>query len=122
MYKFSSVSGLRIANIFHAGDGNLHPLVLFDARIPGESEKALEAGSQCLKVCADVGGTITGEHGVGIEKREEMRFVFTEEEIAAQTEIREVFNPHNLLNAGKLFPSPGRCAEVKKEMKAQAIS
>ncbi|MCS0788979.1 FAD-binding protein [Cytobacillus firmus] len=120
--QISSESGLRIANIFHAGDGNLHPLVLFDARIPGESEKALEAGSQCLKVCADVGGTITGEHGVGIEKREEMRFVFTEEEIAAQTDIREVFNPHNLLNAGKLFPSPSRCAEIKKEMKAQAIS
>ncbi|WP_026581205.1 FAD-linked oxidase C-terminal domain-containing protein [Bacillus sp. J33] len=120
--QISDESGLRIANIFHAGDGNLHPLVLFDARIPGESEKALEAGSQCLKVCADVGGTITGEHGVGIEKREEMRFVFTEEEIAAQTEIREVFNPLNLLNAGKLFPSPGRCAEIKKEMKAQAIS
>jgi glycolate oxidase len=120
--QISEESGLRIANIFHAGDGNLHPLVLFDARIPGESERALEAGSLCLKVCADVGGTITGEHGVGIEKREEMRFVFTEEEIAAQTEIREVFNPRNLLNAGKLFPSPSRCVEIKKEMKAQSIS
>ncbi|KEZ50292.1 MULTISPECIES: FAD-binding oxidoreductase [Metabacillus] len=110
-------SGLRIANIFHAGDGNLHPLVLFDSRIPGQTELALEAGSACLQVCADAGGTITGEHGVGIEKREEMRFVFTDEEIAAQTDIRAVFNPENLLNAGKLFPSPGRCAEVKKEMK-----
>lgn len=115
--KISEECGLRIANIFHAGDGNLHPLVLFDARIPGQSEKALEAGSACLKVCADVGGTITGEHGVGIEKREEMRFVFTEEEIQAQTDLREVFNPQNLLNAGKLFPMPGRCAEVKKEIK-----
>ncbi|PAE18680.1 FAD-binding oxidoreductase [Robertmurraya siralis] len=115
--KISEESGLRIANIFHAGDGNLHPLVLFDARQPGQTEKALAAGSECLRVCADVGGTITGEHGVGIEKREEMRFVFTEREIAAQTDIRDVFNPHNLLNAGKLFPSPGRCAEVKKEMK-----
>lgn len=114
--KISEESGLRIANIFHAGDGNLHPLVLFDARIPGQSELALEAGSACLKVCADVGGTITGEHGIGIEKREEMRFVFTDEEIKAQTDIREVFNPHNLLNAGKLFPMPGRCAEIKKEM------
>jgi glycolate oxidase len=120
--QISNDSGLRIANIFHAGDGNLHPLVLFDARVPGETEKALEAGSACLKVCADVGGTITGEHGVGIEKREEMRFVFTEEEIAAQTDVREVFNPKNLLNAGKLFPSPGRCVEVKKEMKASATS
>ncbi|MDQ0272320.1 FAD-linked oxidase C-terminal domain-containing protein [Cytobacillus purgationiresistens] len=120
--KISDDSGLRIANIFHAGDGNLHPLVLFDARIPGETDKAMEAGSACLKVCADVGGTITGEHGVGIEKREEMRFVFKDEEIMAQTDIREVFNPDNLLNAGKLFPTPGRCAEVKKEMKEAAIS
>jgi glycolate oxidase len=66
-----------------------------------------------------VGGTITGEHGVGIEKREEMRFVFKEEEILAQTTIREVFNPNNLLNAGKLFPTPGRCVEIKKEIKAK---
>lgn len=118
--EISEEFGLRIANIFHAGDGNLHPLVLFDARKPGESEKALEAGSLCLKVCADVGGTITGEHGVGIEKREEMRFVFSDEEIMTQTEIRQVFNPKNLLNAGKLFPSPGRCVEVKKEIAAAA--
>ncbi len=115
--EISTDYGLRIANIFHAGDGNLHPLVLFDARVPGEIEKALKAGSACLKVCADVGGTITGEHGVGVEKINEMRFVFSEEEIAAQTDIREVFNPNNLLNAGKLFPSPGRCVEVKQEMK-----
>jgi len=120
--EISSEYGLRIANIFHAGDGNLHPLVLFDARVPGEIEKALEAGSACLKICADVGGTITGEHGVGIEKINEMRFVFSEQEIAAQTDIREVFNPDNLLNAGKLFPSPGRCAEVKRDMKEVAAS
>ncbi|MEH7180388.1 FAD-linked oxidase C-terminal domain-containing protein [Neobacillus vireti] len=116
--QISEKSGLRIANIFHAGDGNLHPLVLFDARKPGEIEKALEAGSLCLKACAEVGGTITGEHGVGIEKREEMRFVFNEREILAQTNIREVFNPDNLLNAGKLFPTPGRCMEIKNENKA----
>lgn len=115
--KISEESGLRISNIFHAGDGNLHPLVLFDARKPGEIERALEAGSACLQVCADVGGTITGEHGVGIEKREEMRFVFSDQEIIAQTDIREVFNPKNLLNAGKLFPTPGRCGEVKRELK-----
>ncbi|MGE6610473.1 FAD-linked oxidase C-terminal domain-containing protein [Peribacillus sp. NPDC076916] len=123
--RISEEYGLRIANIFHAGDGNLHPLVLFDARIPGESEKALAAGSACLKACADVGGTITGEHGVGIEKIEEMRFVFSDEEIIAQTDIREVFNPHNLLNAGKLFPMPGRCVEIKRDLKekeAAAIS
>lgn len=112
--NISKEYGLRIANVFHAGDGNLHPLVLFDARVPGESERALKAGSACLQACADLGGTITGEHGVGIEKREEMRFVFTDEEIIAQTNIREVFNPTNLLNAGKLFPTPGKCVEIKQ--------
>lgn len=120
--QISAEYGLRIANIFHAGDGNLHPLVLFDARDPGAVDKALEAGSACLQVCADVGGSITGEHGVGIEKINEMRFVFNDLEIAAQTDIREVFNPQNLLNSGKLFPSPGRCVEIKKEMKAAATS
>jgi glycolate oxidase len=115
--QISKDYGLRIANIFHAGDGNLHPLVLFDSRIPGETEKAIAAGSACLKACAGAGGTITGEHGVGIEKKEEMRFVYTDEEIKAQTDIRRVFNPENLLNAGKMFPTPGRCAEIKAERK-----
>ena len=113
---------LRIANIFHAGDGNLHPLVLFDAREPGETERAVKAGSACLKVCADVGGSITGEHGVGLEKKEEMRFIFSDEEIEAQTDIRAVFNPDNLLNPGKLFPEPGRCAEMKQELKKAGVS
>lgn len=113
--EISRETGLRIANIFHAGDGNLHPLILFDGRKPGEKEKALAAGSRCLQVCADAGGTITGEHGVGIEKIEEMRLVFTEEELQAQIAIREVFNPDNRLNPNKLFPQPGRCAEVKQE-------
>ncbi|GGB57541.1 FAD-binding protein [Virgibacillus dakarensis] len=108
---------LRIANIFHAGDGNLHPLILYDASVPGESERAAKAGSECLKVCADVGGSITGEHGVGIEKSAEMRFIFSDEEMAAQTDIRTVFNPEDILNPGKLFPQPGRCVEVKQEMK-----
>lgn len=115
--EISKKYDLRIANIFHAGDGNLHPLVLYDARVPGEAERAAKAGSECLKVCADVGGSITGEHGVGIEKKEEMRFIFTDEEIEAQTNIRAVFNPDDLLNPGKLFPQPGRCAEIKQELK-----
>lgn len=115
--RVSTESGLRIANIFHAGDGNLHPLILFDSRIPGETEKALQAGTACLKACADVGGSITGEHGVGIEKKEEMRFIFTDEEIEAQLDIRDVFNPYDLLNQGKLFPKPSRCMDVKKIVK-----
>jgi glycolate oxidase len=110
--QISETSGLRIANVFHAGDGNLHPLILFDARKPGETELAVNVGSAVLRVCADAGGTITGEHGVGIEKKEEMRYVFTGEEIEAQTRVREVFNPDHLLNPDKLFPKPGRCAEM----------
>lgn len=111
--QISVRSGLRIANVFHAGDGNLHPLILFDARVPGETELAVQVGSEVLKVCAVVGGSITGEHGVGIEKREEMRFIFTDEEIESQLQIRDVFNPHNLLNPDKLFPKPSRCAEMR---------
>jgi len=117
IHEISVDSGLRIANIFHAGDGNLHPLILFDAREEGAAQKALEAGSKCLKVCSDVGGSITGEHGVGIEKINEMHFIFSEQEINIQTNIREVFNPNNLLNSGKLFPSPSRCVEIKKVSK-----
>lgn len=120
--KISEESGLRIANIFHAGDGNLHPLILFDARKPGETELAAKVGSECLRACTDAGGTITGEHGVGLEKKEEMRFVFTDEEIEAQTDMRDVFNEKDLLNPGKLFPTPGRCVEVKQaEKTASAV-
>lgn len=114
--QVSSQSGLRIANVFHAGDGNLHPLILFDARNEGETKQALAVGSQVLKICTDVGGTITGEHGIGIEKKEEMHFIFNEEELQTQMAVRNVFNPHDLLNPGKLFPKPARCGEVKKAL------
>jgi FAD/FMN-containing dehydrogenase len=117
--QISREKGVRIANVFHAGDGNLHPLIMFDARVPGEEERAVEAGSAILKVCVEVGGSITGEHGVGLEKKEEMRYLFTDEEIAVQMALREVFNPKDLCNPGKLFPSPSRCAEVKKGAKGR---
>lgn len=118
--EISDESGLRIANVFHAGDGNLHPLILFDARNEGETELALSVGSQTLKACTDAGGTITGEHGVGIEKKEEMRYVFTNEEIDVQLRIRDVFNPNDLMNPGKLFPKPARCGEVKRAISANS--
>ncbi|WDL99579.1 FAD-linked oxidase C-terminal domain-containing protein [Alicyclobacillus sp. ALC3] len=111
--EISRESGLRIANVFHAGDGNLHPLICYDGRVPGETEKAIRVGSEVLHVCVDVGGTITGEHGVGIEKIEDMRYQFRDEEIAAQMAIRRAFNPDDLCNAGKLIPEPARCVEVK---------
>ncbi|MBX5435629.1 MAG: FAD-binding protein [Alicyclobacillaceae bacterium] len=109
----SQASGLRIANVFHAGDGNLHPLILYDGRRPGEPERAIAAGSEILRVCVDVGGSITGEHGVGIEKLEEMRYQFTEAELAVQRAVRTGFDPQELCNAGKLIPTPSRCAEVR---------
>jgi glycolate oxidase len=96
--------GLRVANIFHAGDGNLHPLVMYDANKPGEIAKAEAAGAEILKLCVQVGGCLSGEHGVGIEKRDLMRTQFTDEDLALQIRIKSVFDPDWLLNPGKVFP------------------
>ena len=106
--------GLRVGNVFHAGDGNLHPLILFDSQIPGEVERVRKAGHEILAVCAEVGGTITGEHGVGIEKQEEMALIFNEVDLQVMQQVRQAWNPHQLFNPGKLFPMPGRCADVKQ--------
>jgi glycolate oxidase len=100
--------GLRVANVFHAGDGNLHPLVLFNANDPGELAKAEAAGMDILKLCVDVGGCLTGEHGVGIEKRDLMRRQFDEASLAQQMRLKGVFDPHWLLNPAKVFPLDGR--------------
>ena len=96
--------GLGVANIFHAGDGNLHPLVMYDANKPGDTEKAEAAGAEILKLCVEVGGCLTGEHGVGIEKRDLMHAQFTAEDMAVQLRIKQVFDPYWLLNSGKVFP------------------
>ncbi|GAX90101.1 FAD-binding oxidoreductase [Effusibacillus lacus] len=112
--EISRESGLRIANVFHAGDGNLHPLILFDSSKPGETELAVKVGSEVLQACADAGGSITGEHGIGIEKQQDMTKIFTREELDAQIAIMRVFNPENLCNPDKVFPKPARCVEVKK--------
>ena len=106
--------GLRVGNVFHAGDGNIHPLILFDSHIPGEVERVRKAGHEILAVCAEAGGTITGEHGVGIEKQEEMSLIFNEVDLRVMQQVRQAWNPHQLFNPGKLFPMPGRCADVKQ--------
>ena len=106
--------GLRVGNVFHAGDGNLHPLILFDSQKPGEVERVRKAGHEILAVCAEVGGTITGEHGVGIEKQEEMALIFNKVDLRVMQKVREAWNPHQLFNPGKLFPMPGRCADMKQ--------
>jgi glycolate oxidase len=112
--------GLRVANIFHAGDGNLHPLVMYDANAPGEADKAEKAGAEILKLCVSVGGCLTCEHGVGLEKRDLMRVQFTEEDIAVQLRIKAVFDPDWLLNFGKVFPLDDVQAAIDKARAAQA--
>ncbi|MCY4050768.1 MAG: FAD-binding protein [Gammaproteobacteria bacterium] len=103
--------GLKVANVFHAGDGNLHPLILYDARNPGEMEKTIELGSKILHLCIEVGGTITGEHGVGVEKIGDMCTQFTDDERELFHAVRRCLDPDSLLNPGKAIPTLARCAE-----------
>jgi len=107
--------GLRVANVFHAGDGNLHPLILYDANRAGELERAEAFGADILKLCVDAGGVLTGEHGVGLEKRDLMPYQFTPIDLAVQERIKQVFDPHWRLNPGKMFPLVRRCAEQGRE-------
>ncbi len=96
--------GLGVANVFHAGDGNLHPLLLYDANKPGDLEKAEDLGADILKLCVEVGGCLTGEHGVGVEKRELMRVQYAPADLEAQLRVKDVFDPGWLLNPAKVFP------------------
>ena len=112
MSVMSQKYGLRVANVFHAGDGNLHPLILFDANTPGELELAEEFGNDILRNCVALGGVLTGEHGVGVEKRDLMGEMFTEEDLKQQQRVKCAFDPAHLLNPGKVFPVLHRCAEL----------
>ncbi|MDR6292038.1 glycolate oxidase [Inquilinus ginsengisoli] len=112
MQEMSRRHGLRVANVFHAGDGNLHPLILYDANVPGELERAEEFGSDILRLCVEVGGVLTGEHGVGVEKRDLMEVQFGPEDLAQQQRLKCAFDPDGLLNPGKVFPTLHRCAEL----------
>ena len=112
MNEMSAHYGLRVANVFHAGDGNLHPLILYDANNPGELEKAEEFGADILKLCVEVGGVLTGEHGVGVEKRDLMGTMFNEGDLKQQQRLKCAFDPESLLNPGKVFPTLHRCAEL----------
>jgi glycolate oxidase len=109
--ELSAHYGLRCANVFHAGDGNLHPLILYDANIPGELEKTERFAADILELCIEVGGTITGEHGVGVEKIGQMCVQFTKEELAHFHALKAAFDPGALLNPGKAVPTLNRCAE-----------
>ncbi len=112
MRAMSETYGLRVANVFHAGDGNLHPLILYDANEPGELERAEDFGADILKLCVEVGGVLTGEHGVGVEKRDLMETMFSETDLKHQQRVKCAFDPEALLNPGKMFPVLHRCVEL----------
>jgi glycolate oxidase len=112
MNELSKQHGLRVANVFHAGDGNLHPLILYDAIKPGELERAEAFGADILKLCVEVGGVLTGEHGVGVEKRDLMPVMFSEIDLNQQQRVKCAFDAKGLLNPGKVFPQLHRCAEL----------
>jgi glycolate oxidase len=111
--EIASAYRITIANVFHAGDGNLHPAMLFDRRRPGDIERVIEAGTELLRACVDLGGTVSGEHGIGMEKREALSMVFSAQDLAAMVRLRSCFDPHALFNPDKLFPAGASCAEVR---------
>ena len=111
MRQLSAEYGLEVANVFHAGDGNLHPLILFDANRPGEVERTEEFGGRILEICVEVGGTVTGEHGVGVEKLNQMCVQFPAHELRQFHAVKEAWDPRGLLNPGKAVPTLQRCAE-----------
>ncbi len=112
MRVLSEQHGLGVANVFHAGDGNLHPLILYDANVPGELDRAEAFGNDILRLCVAVGGVLTGEHGVGVEKRDLMPVMFSETDLKQQQRLKCAFDPKLLLNPGKVFPTLHRCAEL----------
>jgi glycolate oxidase len=113
IYRVSERHGLTISNIFHAGDGNMHPIILFNHHRPEELEKTRRAGAEILEYCVSVGGSITGEHGVGMEKNDLMPLLFPEATLETIGRLKSVFNPDNRLNPGKLLPTGKGCLEVR---------
>jgi len=109
--RLSAAHGLPVANVFHAGDGNLHPLIMFDAGRPGDIERAERVGAEILELCIAAGGTVTGEHGVGVEKLGPMCSQFGREELATFHAVKRAFDPRGLLNPGKAVPTLARCAD-----------
>ncbi len=113
--------GLRVGNVFHAGDGNLHPLVCYDHRVPGELERAREVAEKILLACVEAGGSITGEHGVGVDKACSMPLLFGERDLDAMNRVRRAFDPAGLANPGKVLPTPRLCGEVPGPYRAHPI-
>ncbi|PSB55238.1 FAD-binding oxidoreductase, partial [Chroococcidiopsis cubana CCALA 043] len=112
--NLSQQYGYQIANVFHAGDGNLHPLILYDNSVPGALHQVEELGGEILKLCVKVGGSISGEHGIGADKKCFMPEMFSEADLETMQYVREAINPKGLANPGKIFPTPRTCGEAAK--------
>jgi glycolate oxidase len=118
VYEACARYDMPVANVFHAGDGNLHPNIMFDDRIPGAADRVLELGEEILRLCVDAGGTITGEHGVGFEKRNYMPWIFSEDDLEVMARLKKAFGATEGFNPAKLFPSSKGCGEVSSRMQA----
>jgi len=118
VYEICDRFGLRVANVFHAGDGNLHPNILFDEREPGAARRVLDCGEEILRVCVEAGGSITGEHGVGYEKRDYMRWTFSDDDLATMAALKRAFGAGDAFNPGKVFPTHKGCGEVSSRMRS----
>lgn len=112
---------IRIGNVFHAGDGNIHPIVLYDERDADETQRAIEAGRDILRACVEMGGSLTGEHGIGVEKMAEMPLIFSPEDLLVMGELRRVFDPDQRANPNKIIPVPGSCVEVTTPRRQAAL-
>jgi len=121
IYQLGEESGLRIASVFHAGDGNLHPLVLYDEDVPGDAERAEELATAILDVCIDAGGSLTGEHGVGFDKVCSMPKLFDADDLAVMARLRAAFDPQGIANPGKVLPTPRLCGEVPGPYRAHPL-
>jgi FAD/FMN-containing dehydrogenase len=112
VYAIAARHDLQVLNVFHAGDGNLHPLLVYDAREPGVIERVHDAGAEIVRVSVAAGGVLSGEHGIGLEKRDYMTLMFSEADLAAQDALRAAFDPDRLANPGKVLPSPASCGDI----------
>ncbi len=119
--ELSQEHGLRVGNVFHAGDGNLHPLVLYDGAAPGERERAKELAEQILTACLDAGGSLTGEHGIGVDKACSMPRMFSDRDLEVFGRVRRAFDPDGLANPGKVIPTPRLCGEVPGPYRPHAL-
>jgi glycolate oxidase len=119
--QLEATSGLRIGNVFHAGDGNLHPLICYDEKIAGQAEKAETVAAEILAYCIEAGGSLTGEHGIGADKAAQMPRMFTADDLALMARVRGAFDPLGICNPGKVLPTPRLCGEVPGPYRAHPV-